>query len=63
MKREIITRKRQVSGCCPGHDTYPSEAYKSRKSVHALSRSKVKERQHARTLAKRELRNESNSIY
>lgn len=54
MKREIITRKREVSGCCPGHDQYPDEAYKNRRSVKARARDKKKEHQHTRTIAKKD---------
>jgi hypothetical protein len=54
MKREIITRKRGCCGCCPGHDQYPAETYNTRTSLHARSRDKKKEHQHARALAKRE---------
>jgi hypothetical protein len=60
MKREIITRKRGVCGCCPGHDQYPAETYGSRRSVKARARDKKKEHQHARTIAKREVSSESN---
>jgi hypothetical protein len=58
MKREILKHKRHVSFCCPGHDTFPNETYKSRRSKHARARDKKLEHQVARSMAKRELREE-----
>lgn len=43
MKRQILELKRHVSGCCPGHDDFPDEAYRNRRSIQALSRSKALE--------------------
>lgn len=58
MKREILKHKRHVSTCCPGHDTFPNETYKSRRSKHARARDKKLEHQVARSMAKRDLREE-----
>lgn len=55
MKREILTKKRRVCGCCPGHDQYPNETYKNRTSKRARSRDKKIEHQHIRSITKREL--------
>ncbi len=54
MKRLIITLKRGVCGCCPGHDQYPAETYNGRTSLHARRRDRKKEQQHARALLKRQ---------
>lgn len=50
MKREILGFKREItiSGCCPNHDTWPVETYRSRRSKKARSRDKAKEHRHAR---------------
>lgn len=58
MKRDIYATKRMkiVSGCCPGHDDYPMETYRSKRSKHARSRDKKIEHQHARSILKRLLR-------
>lgn len=50
MKREILTikRKKMINGCCPGHDDWPSEAYKSNRSKKARSRDKKKEHRFVR---------------
>ncbi len=55
MKREVLrsVRAKHISGCCPGHDTFPAETYGSRRSKKARARDKQKEHQYARTLAKR----------
>lgn len=58
MKREILNFKRHVCGCCPGHDDYPGETYRSRRSKKARARDKKLEHQHARSLAKRHLSKE-----
>jgi hypothetical protein len=58
MKRLTLEHKRGklVSGCCPGHDDYPTECYKSRRSKRARARQRKKENQNARQRAKTELR-------
>lgn len=48
MRREILSIEKYVSNCCPGHDTYPNETYKNRRSKRARARDKKKERRHAR---------------
>jgi hypothetical protein len=55
MRREIASFKRQVSGCCPGHDTFPCETYSSNRSKRARARDKQLEHQMARSLHKRAL--------
>lgn len=54
MKREILTfrRMKHVSGCCPGHDDYPTEKYRNNRSTRARSRDKKKEHRHARRVIK-----------
>jgi hypothetical protein len=57
MKREILAFNRHVSGCCPGHDTFPDDTYKSNRSKQARSRDmkvehQVVRRMHARALLK-----------
>lgn len=58
MKREILQHKRykHVSGCCPGHDSFPDDHYNSRRSFHARSRDKKREHRYARHLSKQSLR-------
>lgn len=61
MKREILHHSPfnwNISGCCPGHDVYPSETYKSRRSKKARARDKKLEHQHARSIAKRNMKGE-----
>lgn len=57
MQREILKfkRKRHINGCCPVHDDFPDETYKSRRSKKARARDKRAEHQYARTLHNREL--------
>ena len=57
MKREILNHKlrRTVNGSCPGHDDWPDETYRSRRSKRARSRDKQKEHQLARTFTKQDL--------
>lgn len=54
MRRMILEFKRMkhLSGCCPGHDTYPSESYGNRRSKKALSNSKKAERRLSRRRAR-----------
>lgn len=54
MKRQILSLKRKVCGCCPGHDVYPDETYSSRRSKKARSRDKKAEHQHARAILRPE---------
>jgi len=55
MKRDIlrVKRKKYINGCCPGHDDYPDETYKGRRSKKARARDKKIEHQHARSILKR----------
>jgi hypothetical protein len=57
MKREILSAKRNVCGCCPGHDDYPNETYRNRRSKKARARDKKLEHQHIRSINKRYVRN------
>lgn len=38
MKRMLLTLRRGDCGCCPGHDKYPCETYRNRRSKKARSR-------------------------
>ena len=62
MKREITLLKRGVSGCCPGHDDYTNDTYKTHTSRRARSKHKTVEHKHARTIIKRQIQNEINEI-
>jgi hypothetical protein len=55
MKRTILTYKRGVSDCYPGHGNFPCETYRNRRSKKARSRDRKKENQVVRQLQKREL--------
>lgn len=50
----------KIGNCCPGHDTFPCETYRSRRSKRARARDKKVEHQYARTILKRQLRAELN---
>ena len=54
MKRELkyIKRVRHVNGCCPGHDDFPDEAYRNRKSKRARSKGKKREHRYVRRIRK-----------
>lgn len=56
MKREILTIKRHVSGCCPGNDDFPEDVYKSRTSIHARSRDIKREHRFVRRHVRRDLK-------
>lgn len=56
MKREILNYRRGDSGCCPGHDKFPTETYSSRRSKKARSRDRQIENQIVRQLQKRQLK-------
>lgn len=51
MKREIVEVYRP-GRCCPGHDKYPCESYKSRRSVKQRAEGIKKEHRHARRVKK-----------
>ncbi|MCP1540119.1 hypothetical protein [Methylorubrum extorquens] len=48
-------RVRGDSGCCPGHDTFPSETYNNRRSKRAQARDTKVQHQRARARSKSEL--------
>lgn len=58
MKRQILELTRDVTDCCPGHDQYPNETYRGKRSKHARSRDKKIEHQHARSILKQILHKE-----
>lgn len=53
MKREIIDYDRHCCGCCPGHDRFPNETYKNRRSKKQRAKDKKREHQVARKKAKK----------
>ena len=57
MRRDIANLKspRQLDACCPGHDQWPDDTYRNRRSKRARARDIKKEHRHARALYKREL--------
>jgi hypothetical protein len=55
MKREVLTYNRLLCGCCPGHDQYPGDTYKNRRSKKARAKGKKAEHKLARTLRKRSM--------
>ena len=58
MKRELMQLEgKHLLGCwcCPGHDKWPNDTYRSNRSKRARSRDKQKEHKLARTVAKRSL--------
>jgi hypothetical protein len=56
MKREILDVV-TPGRCCPGHDIYPDETYKNRRSKQARSRDIRVEQRHARRVKNQKLRN------
>ncbi len=55
MKREITTHRPHVSGCCPGHDEFPNDSYRNRRSKKARARDIKREHKAARSIARRKL--------
>lgn len=57
MKREILKLKLgcMIGGCCPGHDVWPTETYKNRRSEKARSRDKGREHRYVRRVMKQRL--------
>lgn len=57
MRRELFGVKlaRCVCGCCPGHDAFPSETYKNRRSKKARSRAKKEEHRYVRRVLNQNL--------
>ncbi len=62
MRRELLTKKRGLYNCCPGHDKYPGDTYSNRRSKKARSRGKKAEHQYARTIAKQGVLDELREI-
>lgn len=58
MKRELKQVKPRQDECCPGHDTWPSDTYKNRRSKKARSKGKKKEHKYVRSIINRLLRRE-----
>lgn len=58
MKREILNHKPGVTGCCPGHDEFPDDTYKSNRSKRARSRDIKKEHRMVRRIVKNKLHND-----
>lgn len=56
MKREILTLRRGDSWCCPGHDKFPNETYRNKRSKHARARDKRIEHQTVRAIVKRSIK-------
>lgn len=54
MKREICDVF-YPGYCCPGHDKYPADKYKNRRSVHARAESIKREHRHARRVKRQAL--------
>lgn len=60
MKREIsLTGDLKGSRCCPGHDKWPNDSYRSNRSKRARSKTKQIEHQVARARAKASLRKDN----
>lgn len=57
MKREIADIL-DLGYCCPGHDKYPSDTYKNRRSKKRRSEDIKKEHRHARRAKKLKLQKE-----
>lgn len=54
MKREIINIM-NPGNCCPGHDKYPCDKYKNRRSIRQRALGIKKEHRHARRVTRQEL--------
>lgn len=61
MKREIMDVY-EPGSCCPGHDKYPSDTYKNRRSKAQRSKSIKKEHRHARRVKRLGLKADLNTI-
>jgi hypothetical protein len=59
MRRELafIDGALKGCGCCPGHDTWPNEVYKNRRSIRARARDIKREHRYVRRVLKGRLRN------
>lgn len=58
MKREIVEITRP-GWCCPGHDKYPGDTYRSNRSKRARARDIKKEHRHVRRVVKGRTRKEA----
>ena len=56
MKRELEQLARYHSDCCPGHDDYPNDTYRNKRSKRARAKGKIREHKYVRTLQKRGIR-------
>jgi len=52
MRREIEDLKgpRALDQCCPGHDTWPNDVYRNRRSIRARARDIKKEHRYVRRI-------------
>jgi hypothetical protein len=57
MKREIKQLK-FLGSCCPGHDKYPNESYRNRRSKKARSKGVKKEHRTARRIVRQRMKKE-----
>ena len=57
MRRELLSIKCKscVNGCCPGHDDFPNQTYRSRRSKAARARDKAVEHRYARRILNRKV--------
>lgn len=60
MRREIkdIRGPKRLDPCCPGHDDWPNDTYKSRRSKRARSRDKGREHRFVRRIKAYKLQKE-----
>jgi hypothetical protein len=59
MRRPLVwvaPREHSACWCCPGHDKFPTETYRNRRSKHARARDRQIENQLVRTIQKRTLK-------
>lgn len=56
MKREIITVT-HPGHCCPGHDKYPCDKYRNRRSIKKRALGIKKEHRHVRRTVKQRIMN------
>jgi len=55
VKRQILEIEPHPSDCCPGHDKWPNETYRNRRSKKARSRDKKKEHRYVRRMSKKKI--------
>lgn len=60
MRREIkeVEHLKKNCGCCPGHDLWPNEKYKSARSRRARAKGKAAEHRYARRILNRRVKEE-----